>query len=296
MITDIIWQNKELINDFLPTLNKLIEDYPCVRVITTSAIGAIYNQNKPLAFKMFEKIINKEDLSLNSRYTKRFICQTVLDNYDYYDSLLNRFINSDIPKVRYFIAHIYSFYSFSEKEAKNITEDLIKSADTEHRKGAARTFSHFLLEKGYENQKHYILEKLAILLNDENKEVRSEAANFPVDSELTLLSIDDFIDIFVSSKAFMENIDHICYKLEKINIPPDYFDNILKICKTYIKNFELFKDSETDKYYVGTIIFKILLEIYKQSKKTELLDLIDEFLKIPNREYKDAFEDIDRKL
>jgi len=295
LISDILWSNIKYKDYFMPTIKKLINDFLPVRAISAEILKPIFNQDENLALSLFEELVDSNELVFTSKFhVQRFIHQTRnAKNYDFYNNLFSK-INPQNEKVKEFIAYIYCVFSLWHEPAKIKAKEMIESLDSSYRAGAAKLFSNAIENKDYFDN-DYVLFSLEKLANDEDERVKDKSVSFVNRVDIKIfLDNKKLMKIYILSKAFCNSVDTFLYNLEKINLSSANLEEIILIINRYIEIFEVLKEKSYG--LSGDHIFDLILKIYKLEENNQVLDFMDEFLKLPQRGYKNKINEFERLL
>lgn len=292
LIANFIWKDYSLLDYFKDTINKLTNDHICVRAITSYVSLVIYNKNKDLSLELFKNIIHDTDESIYlSHFVQKYINKTIFwdNNYKLYEPLLLKLLNSDNLKIKEFSAKMLALSSLYFEEAQ---DKVIFCIDNyiEVKKAIAEIFSKYFYEDKFPP---FVQNNLINFFNDNAIEVRRQATRCFYKCEDKFHESKNLITAFLDSKAFLEHSKTLLIGIEDIKIKSEDIELIKLICDQYTKTFDKLSNKH---YHYNEKLFKLILEAYTINKTGDLLDSIDEFLKIPSGDLKKEFENYERLL
>lgn len=272
-----------------------IENYTMpTRVACIITLYPLYKYSREYTLDILRRIIN-EDLSiLKSNYVQDFIQKTAsVQNYDYYENLFSN-IQVEDSLIRTFIAGLFTHYGLIIKNAQITALQFIDSGIDEHRKEAAKVFSQYAKTTEVVSTDFY-QQNFEKLINDNNTEVAENCLHFiyHIDKAEELFKSPLFNMILNSSAIFSDT--HIIYSLNEKPFDKNYITEYKAIVYKYIELKNKNLQNNEASYEIGKL-FDIILKVYEYMEDNEILDLIDEFLKVPIYTYHNIFREFERTL
>ncbi|MDK2984502.1 MAG: hypothetical protein PWQ96_144 [Clostridia bacterium] len=276
-------------------LDKMVND-PSIAVRTCvahSLIGVLYH-NRDLAVELFIKLCEAEDELLKTKYVEEFIYYAKHTHYDELEPILKRMLESTVDKAQQVGARQVCLAALSNDDAARLAEECIEGSSAK-RIGAAQIYATNVTTAKYMNP---CTKALLTLFNDQNEEVRKEAARcFYHFKESQLGDYVDLIDAFIESKAFTEHNHNLIYALEHTTAKlPEV---TLSVCTKFLDAVgRNAADIRTRSAADADKVSKLLIRVYSQSNsetfRSRCLDLIDKMKMIGVHGLDKALADVER--
>ncbi len=262
----VLWKHKELFEKLKPVIEALANDpHPVVKVATIRTLLPIINIDISYAVHLFVQMC-KNDLRIS-------ICRYAVELYNW---CMRDYKNEFEPLIReLFYSERFDFALFGTKEicARWLFYEYFSDELTEarngceaHRMGIAKIASQFVSDEKYSNR---CQELLLPLLNDESKKVREQADNLSFAKLLQIGNIEEFLELFIKSKAFKEENSgsRLYYALK------DYEGSLIRFAKVINRSV----GSLLEGHIAGSIIqsdipftlVPVLLRLYEQAKEDD---------------------------
>lgn len=275
-IGNLINNDAEYINRFRTTLDCLVSDQSiAVRSMAAFTICAVANHDMALALELFSKLTEADDRLLATQHVDQFIYHGLWQYFPQLQPYIKRMLRSKDLEVSKAGARYASLAALADKDAADLVREAM-SGHPKQRAGVATIAANNIADP---NCREWCETHLQILFNDNDPEVRQEAAycfntleNEPLDK------YENLIMIFCNSAAFIENADLALHALE---------ESLLRLpgitCSLCEKALELSEDyTNGNRTGIGIDVYKIIeliMRTYHQHQGDEwarrCLDLID---------------------
>ena len=274
----MVYYNKDLIDYFIPTLNKMVQDNSiAVRSRVARTLIMVWAHNKSLALELFDRLIDTEDILLKTPYVEQFLHYNLKNNFEDVTDIINKMIMSENRDVNEIGAKVISYASliFGNKLPQL---DFSLYLSEMHRLGVAKAFADYL---PYASTS-LIVDILSILFDDPSENVREAA--YRCFFKLNNGNIHNYINLI---RNFIYN-EHSCsfmnlvYTLEDLDELPDI---TIEVCEQFLKMVGLkASDIRTGSSGTAGIVADLIFKIYGQTNSKKIskrcLDLIDHMLEI----------------
>ena len=230
-IRDLIFADATYIERFYPTLNQMTQDRSAaVLSCVAGTLCAVSYHDPALSMSLFQRMTLSEDLLLATRYICRFIHARLHDNFTELRPIIERMLRSSASEVRKVGARFAGLAFLAHEHAADHLVDGALQGDAQRRFGIAEVAAANI---AVPECRVWCETRLAALFDDDNPEVRREAAS--CFRQLQENSLDDYVDLiatFRDSKAFEENSFSILDALEKS--PRRLPGMICEICEKFL--------------------------------------------------------------
>ena len=230
-IRDLIFADATYIERFYPTLNQMTQDRStAVLSCVAGTLCAVSYHDPALSMSLFQRMTLSEDLLLATRYICRFIHARLRDNFTELRPIIERMLRSSASEVRKVGARFAGLAFLAHEHAADHLVDGALQGDAQRRFGIAEVAAANI---AVPECRVWCETRLAALFDDDNPEVRREAAS--CFRQLQENSLDDYVDLiatFRDSKAFEENSFSILDALEKS--PRRLPGMICEICEKFL--------------------------------------------------------------
>ena len=270
----LLWEHKELFDKFKPAIETLVKDpHPVVNVAAIRTLLPIINIDKAYAVRLFVGMCERDLRVSICSYAVCFYNWCMRDCKDEFEPVVNKLFYSEIADFACYGAKevcarwlFYGYYSDLLEKAKSGSES--------HHVGIAKIASQFVSDREYSAK---CQEMLVQLLNDESKKVREQADNINFTKLLHLDNIEEFLELFIKSKAFKEENSGkgLFYALK------DYEGSLLRFANIINKSIDsLLADhvgGPANLSEIPYVLVHVLLRLYEQSKEIDI-DLMNRCL------------------
>ena len=275
-IADLIYADKERVNFFAPTLEKLACDKSnAVRTFVAEALRATLNKDRDFAVNLFLRLVNTDDELLGTRFVDHFLYSALYTHFEQLKPLLQRMLSSDNQKATRNGALCVCVIALRLEEALPLAQLCITGTQP-HRKAAAEIFAQNIATAINQT---FCEGSLISLFNDKIEEIREIAS--ACFRNLQGNGLGDFtrlVEAFVFSPSFKENALSLIYALDKTTAKlPDI---TCFICER-LMDVTGADDEDIQKRAakVASGVSKIVVRTYTQSKDLDIqsrcLKLID---------------------
>ncbi|MYB68424.1 MAG: hypothetical protein F4X75_07965 [Gemmatimonadetes bacterium] len=276
-IRDIIITDDAYIDRFRPTLDRMIRDSSAaVLSCVAGTLRAVAHRDPVLGMSLFHRMNLSEDRLLATRHVYKFILGGLRDNFAELRLTVERMIRSPKLEVCEAGARLASIATLLEHDSAADLADEALRGSVHHRLGVAQIASANLAIPEY---RAWSEAKLITLFNDDDADVRSEAAScFRHLGDEPLDTYEDLITVFCDSKAYQENSFSILHLLEESlgRLP----GMTCVVCKRFLDRFadearDVRTSRSADTYAVAKLIFRTYQQHQNDEWTSPSLDLID---------------------
>ena len=201
-VRDLILRDATYVESFRPTLDRIIRD-PSASVLSCVAgtLRAVAYRDHALGMSLFLGLNLPEARLLGTRDVYEFVRYGLRDSFDELRPVLERMLRSSEPEVREAGARLASLALLMGQRAADLVDEALHDSAS-HRLGVARIASANI---AIPECRRWSEETLAVLFNDDDAEVRGEAAScFRQLKHAVLDTYGDLIAAFSDSRAFHE--------------------------------------------------------------------------------------------
>ena len=201
-VRDLILRDVAYVESFRPTLDRMIRD-PSASVLSCVAgtLRAVAYHDHALGMSLFLGLNLSEDRLLATRDVYEFVRSGLRDSFAELRPVLERMLRSLESEVREAGARLASLALLMDQNAVDLVDEALHDS-TSHRLGVARVASANI---AIPECRRWSEETLIVLFNDDDAEVRGEAAScFRQLKHAVLDTYGDLIASFCDSRAFHE--------------------------------------------------------------------------------------------
>ena len=282
-IRDLIITDSDYIERFRTTLELMVKDssVSVLSCVAETLRGVAYHDHDPaLGMSLFLSMVSSlsENRLLATPHVYFFIRDNLSDSFADLRPIIERMLRSSAPKVPEVGARLACIAALRHEERAADLADEARRGNARHRLGVAQVASANITTPDYRD---WCEARLVVLFNDEDEEVRREAAScFRKLRDKPLDRYKNLIMAFSDSKAYQEGAHSILSTLERsprrlpgvtCMVCEKFFDRFSKEAKD-IRTGRI-ADTDTD------TIVKLIFRTYQQHQDDEWtsrsLDLID---------------------
>ena len=279
-IRDLIVTDSNYIDRFRPTLELMVKD-PSVSVLScvAGALRAVAHHDPALGMSLFLDMASKlsEDRLFATHHVYHFIRDNLYDCFADLRPIIERMLQSSALEVCETGARLACIAAvIHEKSAADLADEAMHG-NARHRLGVAQVVSANIATPEYQD---WCEARLAVLFNDDDEDVRREAAScFRSLRGKALDRYENLIVAFSDSKAYQEDSYSILRTLEKsLRRLPGV---TCMVCEKFFDRFsDETKDTRTGRSADMHTIPKLIFRTYQQHQDDDTwasrsLDLID---------------------
>jgi hypothetical protein len=275
-IQNLIVKDVGYIDRFYQALGRMVKDKSlCVRSCVVGTLYAVAYYNQPLALELFTKMDASDDRLLGTAYAERFIGVGLRNHFPEFRPYVEQMLRSNDNYTCEAGARLASIAALHHADTGTLDEEAM-AGNSKHRLGVAQVASANISTDDYRD---WCEKRLVVLFNDEDPEVRREAATcFGYLGDATLESYGSLISTFCDSRSFQEDSFTILHTLENSlrRLPGITCD----VCEKFLSRFaDEAKDIRTSRAGDVYTISKLIFRTYHQHRASEwagrCLDLID---------------------
>ena len=282
-IRDLIQRNSSYIERFRPTIERLVNDKSvAVRACASSTLLAILEHDSEFAFGQFLRLVEPrgsqpgDDRLLATPDVKRFIYYGLYEHFEDLRIVVERMLRSKLPKTSEAGARLASIALLLQHDnAEDLVEEALRG-NSSQRLGVAEMASGNIGKEAY---RQWSEQKLLLLFDDDDSEVRQKAAECFRNLEgQSLKSYEDLINKFCDSASYQEHSFSLLHLLEKSSYKLPGITYI--VCDKFLERFSgEANDIRTSRVGNVSSVSKLILRTYHQHQRDEwsakCLDLID---------------------
>ena len=275
-IRDLILNDAAYIDRFRATLDQMIRD-PSASVLSCVAgtLRATAYRDSVLGLSLFQNMDLSEVRLLTTSHVYRFILGGLRDSFAELRPIVERMLRSSEPEVCEAGARLASIAVLEHESAADLTDEASRG-DARHRLGVAQVASANIAVL---ECRAWSEAKLAALFNDDDADVRREAAScFRYLRDEALDTYNDLIEAFCNSRAYQEDSFSILHTLENTlgRLP----GMTCRVCERFLDRFadetrSMQTDRVGDAYTVTKLIFRTYQQHQNDERTSHSLDLID---------------------
>ena len=275
-IRDLILRDAAYVERFRDTLDRMIRD-PSASVLSCVAgtLRAVAYCDPELGMSLFLGMNLPEDRLLATHHVYEFIRDRLRDNFAELRSLLEHMLRSSEPEVCEAGAHLASLALLMDQGAADLVDESLHGS-ARHRLGVAKVASANIATP---ECRRWSEETLVVLFNDDDADVRGEAAScFRQLKNEVLDTYGDLIAAFCDSSAFQEDSFWILHTLEESlgRLP----GTTCLVCEKFLDRFaDEARDIRTHRAADMFTVAKLVFRTYQQHQNDEWtcrsLNLID---------------------
>ena len=240
-------------------------------------LGVVLKYDREIAVELFQKLCETEDALLATHHVEKFLYYALPTHFQRLSKILERMLLSSLPDVVRTGARQACLIALTREEARPFAERCI-SGTKEQRFGASQIFSANLLSAQFRS---YCENTLIRLFNDQNEDVRTEAATcFQGFKEKQFGDHISLAEAFIQSEAFktkprffIEALKETTAKLPAITC---------NVCEHFVHVMESVPPDKRPDSLVTDTISQLLFRLYSQNNDEEMrarcLAMIDRML------------------
>ena len=294
-IRDLIFENGEYIARFSTTLERLVADRSLsVRACVASTLEAVARHDVPLALRLFTQLVATDDRLLATHHAAHLIYIGLREHFDALRPYVERMLRSKDPKVSQMGARLANLAALYHPNATDLAKEAL-AGNPSQRLGVAQVASANI---AHAECRAWCEERLAVLFNDADPEVRREAAScFQHLANEALEDYEKLITVFCDSAAYQEDSSSVLHVLENsLNRLPGM---TCVVCGKFLQRFGVeARDFRTgraaDVYTVGKLIFRAYQQHQNDEWAPQCLDLIDRLCLDGIHHVKSGLEEFER--
>lgn len=294
-IRDLMLSDAAYIARFRTTLDRLVSDKSIsVRSCVASTLLAVTSHDTPLALELFTKLDAADDRLLATQYADRFIYHGLRQYFVQLRPYVERMLRSKELKVSEAGARLTSLAALCHGDAADLVKEAISGSPSQ-RLGVARVASSNI---AYAECRPWCEERLLALFNDDDREVRREAAScFRHLKNEPLESYENLITAFCDSPAYQEDSFPVLHVLaDSLRRLPGI---TCVVCEKFLARFsDEAKDIRTHRAGDVHTVAKLIFRTYHQHQRDEwaprCLNLIDRMCLEGIRDVKSGFDEFER--
>jgi hypothetical protein len=291
----LILEDAGYIERFRPTLERIVQDKSiCVRSCVAAVLCAVANYNKPLALELFIKMDISDERLLGTAYVERFIWSGLREYFEKLRPYVERMLRSNDMSTCEAGARLASIAALHHKSAINLEEEAT-AGNSKQRLGVTQVASANITSDVY---RAWCEKRLAALFNDEDEDVRREAATcFGYLGDATLETYEGLILAFCDSRAYQDSSFPILHTLENsLRRLPGI---TCAVCEKFLARFGAeAADIRTSRAGDVLTVAKLIFRTYHQHQADEwtarCLDQIDRMCLEGIADAKREFEEFER--
>ena len=279
-IRDLIITDSDYIERFRTTLELMVKD-SSVSVLSCVAgtLWAVAQHAPALGVSLFLSMVSglSEDRLFSTYHVRCFIRDNLYGCFADLQPILERMLRSSAPKVCEVGARLASIATLINEDLAADLADKVMQGSARHRLGVAQVASDYI---AVPEHRDWCEARLAVLFNDDDEDVRREAAScFRSLRGKALDRYENLIVAFSDSKAYQEDSYSILSTLEESLKPLPGVTCM--ICEKFFDRFsDEAKDIRTgrsaDTYTIPKLIFRTYQQHQNDDKwASRSLDLID---------------------
>ena len=275
-VWDLILRDAAYVERFRPALDRLVRD-PSASVLSCVAgmLRAVAYRDSALGMLLFRRMNLSEDRLLATRHLYGFILDRLRDSFAELRQIVERMLRSSEPEVCEAGARLASLALLMDQNATDLVQEALRSG-TRHRLGVAQVASANI---AVPECRRWSEKTLVVLFNDDDADVRSEAAScFRQLKDEVLDTYGDLIAAFCDSRAFQEDSFWILHTLEESlgRLP----GMTCLVCEKFLDRFaDEARDIRTHRAGDTPTVAKLVFRTYQQHQNDEWtcrsLNLID---------------------
>ena len=275
-VRDLILRDAAYVERFRDTLDRMVRD-PSASVLSCVAgtLPAVAYCDPELGMSLFLGMNLPEDGLLATHHVYEFIRDRLRDNFAELRSVLERMLRSSELEVREAGARLASLAFLMDQDAADLVGEALHG-DARHRFGVAQVAAANI---AIPECRRWSEEKLVALFNDDDSDVRCEAAScFRQLKGEDLGTYGELIATFCDSKAFQEDSFPVLDTLEESlgRLP----GTTCLVCEKFLNHFaDEARDIRThragDSPTVATLVFRTYQQHQNDEWTSRSLDLID---------------------
>ena len=276
-VRDLILRDAAYVERFRDTLDRMLRD-PSASVLSCVAgtLRAVAYRDPELGMSLFLSMNLSEDRLLATHDVYEFIRDRLRDNFAELRSVLERMLrSSELVEVCEAGARLASLAFLMDQNAADLVGEALHGG-TRHRLGVAQVASANI---AVPECRRWSEETLVVLFNDDDADVRSEAAScFRQLKDEVLDTYGDLIAAFCDSRAFQEDSFWILHTLEESlgRLP----GTTCLVCEKFLDRFaDEARDIRTHRAGDTPTVANLVFRTYQQHQNDEWtcrsLNLID---------------------
>ena len=272
----LILSDPQYVDRFRPTIDRMTRDpSPPVLSCVAGMLGAVSYHDPNLAMLLFKRLRLSDDRLFNTPHVYDFIRRRLWDSLAELRPIVERMLHSSIPEVSEAGGRLAGLAALHHKSGADLAAEALGGTPRQ-RLGIAQVSSQNI---GKPVCREWCEEKLGVLFNDEDPDVRREAAGcFGNIGDHPLEAYGDLILLFCDSSAFSEGSYSLLRALEESveQLPGMTCD----VCERFVDRFaDEARDARTGSYghmrTVATLVFRTYQQHQNDEWTSRALDLID---------------------
>ena len=282
-IQNLIHRDASYIQRFRSAIERLVNDgSAAVRSCAASTLLTIVSHESQFALGQFHRLVEprgnqtSDERLLATPYIECFINYGLHRHFDYLRPVVERLLRSNLPETSNAGARLASIAALlGHNNAEALVEEALHGHPSQ-RLGVAQVASANI---GHVEDRQWSEQKLLLLFDDDDSEVRREAATcFRYLESQSLETYEHLIDNFCNSTAYQEDSYSLLHTLDQstYKLPPITFVAFEKFLERFGTEA---RDISTHRFLDGSILPKLILRTYHQHQRDEsaskCLDLID---------------------
>ena len=275
-IRHLVLSDAAYVGRLLPTLRQMIQDSSAsVLSCVVGALRAVCYWDPGLGMSLFKDMNLSDERLLTTYHVVRLVKAGLRERFDELRPTIERMLQSSETEVCEVGARLASIAALEHESAKGLADQAL-GGGPHHRLGVAQVASANIADPAC---RVWSEATLAILFNDDDAEVRREAAScFQKTKDEGLESYGDLIELFCSSNAFQ---DHPFWILDALEESLHWLPTMTcMVCESFLDRFsEEATNSGTSRFGGSDTVSKLVFRMYQQSQSGEWasrsLDLID---------------------
>ena len=262
----LLWDHGDWLDRLRPGIDALVKDsHPVVRMAAIEALLPVVNIDRDLAVDWFCQTCGDDLRVAASPRAVRFFNSTFGSHAEKLLPLVRAMANSDLDEVSQEgakeVAARWLFHGLFSEEIEGC-----RNGNIAQRKGVAQVASHYLRDAAYSAR---CRELLAALINDPEKDVRTEAAKMARHPAFLQGAVNqDFINTYINSQAYIDHPSDIVYNLK------DFAGSLLPVSEIIFAVCRVFSTTLLEKSrdlglavpHSVSDIYTVLLRLYEQSE------------------------------
>jgi hypothetical protein len=265
-----------------------------VRASAAHTVSATLRHARSQALASFDILLDADDDLLTSRHVKNLVSYVGNGNPALALPVLSRALCSTSDEVRE-AGGWWAALAALDWNAQEPLDGVLAGDDAAARRGAASALAARLPNN---SNSQLAGDALAELFADPNEEVRKRAASCVVSlRDRALHPFASLLDDLITSEAFVEAVPQLFITLERA---PDRVDDLaLATARRFVDLYaedigNMSTGAAGDAHYVSNLIVRGLAQSGSHKKRAELLDILDDLLRLNVFGLRDAIDEAER--
>lgn len=275
-IRDLIWRDAVYLPRFRGALDRMVCDpSTCVRSCVAGTLRAVAYHDRSLALALFARMNRADDRLLATVHVYDLIRSLLREHFDELRPVIERMLRSGDPTVAQSGARLAGLAALHHQQAADLDREAA-TGSAPQRRGIAEVAAANVAVEDYRG---WCEEHLNAFFNDEDKEVRKEAAScFRQLRDESLEQYEPLILAFTDSISYRDDSMSILYLLENsLRRLPGI---TCVVCEKFLERFsDEARDVRTtrmgDAHTVTQLVFRTYHQHQDDDWTTRALDLID---------------------